>query len=541
MSAKKDMINKQFGDWLVLEEDKEKARYYICKCRQCGKIKSVHGYSLRSGKSTSCGCVTGIGLKDEKGNKYGMLTVDHYLGDKKWLCICECGAQVIAYGKDLRNGDTTSCGTHRYVDLKDKIFGSWKVESYAGDNKWNCICICGTKRVVLGQNLRNGRSTSCGCKSGEKKAESFKETMKIKYGEISSKRIQSPREDWQIKVLDDPEFFKQYILNFIAHNDRKPSIMELSIILDTSYSAIVKKIHNMNLDEYIEFMGCVSFAERQLKDYIYSIYNGTVIENNRSILKNLEIDAYLPDIKLAIEYNGNYWHCDDALDRLYHQHKTLECEKLGIRLVHVFEYEWLDPDKQVKIKNLIYRSINGSTIKLNARQCNIVKPDKNTVEQFLAKYHLQSNSTYSIAYGLTYNNELVGMMTFGRPRFNNNYDWEIIRMSFKDGVSVIGGASKLLEAFKREYHPKNIISYCDRSKFNGYTYSQLGFTKIKLTEPNYVWVNSKNEVLSRYKTTKQALLNQGFGNENMSETEIMKSLHYMRIFDCGNDVYVWHL
>lgn len=50
------------------------------------------------------------------------------------------------------------------IDLTGKKFGSWTVEEYLGHQKWLCKCECGTTKEVGGQSLRDGKSTSCGCK-----------------------------------------------------------------------------------------------------------------------------------------------------------------------------------------------------------------------------------------------------------------------------------------------------------------------------------------------------------------------------------------
>lgn len=117
-----DLTGQQFGNLLVLERgedvpdgDKMKPGWK-CKCLLCGRIKTISGKNLRSGKSTSCGCVRGGKLlKDEVGKKYGLLTVieqapSNENGNAQWLCQCECGAKTIVLGNNLRNGNTKSCG-----------------------------------------------------------------------------------------------------------------------------------------------------------------------------------------------------------------------------------------------------------------------------------------------------------------------------------------------------------------------------------------------------------------------------------------------
>ena len=95
-------------------------------------------------------------------------------------------------------------------------------------------------------------------------------------------------------------------------------------------------------------------------------------------------------------------------------------------------------------------------------------------------------------------------MTFGKPRFNKNYEYELIRYASKSGYHVLGGAGKLLKYFERNYKPKSIITYADRSYSQGNMYKQLGFNLLNISEPNFIWVID-DLILSRYQCTKNAL------------------------------------
>jgi len=86
---------------------------------------------------------------------------------------------------------------------------------------------------------------------------------------------------------------------------------------------------------------------------------------------------------------------------------------------------------------------------------------------------------------LFYKNELIGVMTFGKSRFNKKYQYEIHRLCFKNNHRVIGGASKLFSVFLKEHNPESIISYCDKRYANGKVYDKLGFHLEKETKPNY--------------------------------------------------------
>jgi hypothetical protein len=104
-----------------------------------------------------------------------------------------------------------------------------------------------------------------------------------------------------------------------------------------------------------------SKGEKELCGYIKTLYNGTIIENDRTVVRNpftnkmLELDIYLPDKKLAFEYNGDYWHSTDDIKYRDNQ-KKIQCRNNGINLITIFENEWLNyNDECLKIrgKNII--------------------------------------------------------------------------------------------------------------------------------------------------------------------------------------------
>lgn len=121
---------------------------------------------------------------DLTGDKYGMLTVIEeadpvYYGKqrvRRWRCVCECGKETIVAGRNLRNGNTKSCGCSsgdfvsiaKRKDLSGKRFGRLLVvsrcdEKAAGHALYKCRCNCGREVFVSGSNLVTGASQSCGC------------------------------------------------------------------------------------------------------------------------------------------------------------------------------------------------------------------------------------------------------------------------------------------------------------------------------------------------------------------------------------------
>ena len=199
-----------------------------------------------------------------------------------------------------------------------------------------------------------------------------------------------------------------------------------------------------------------------------------------------------------------------------------------------------------KTREKLIRLINNrlgisKPIRVNGRDCDIrVVADKDSRE-FTDKHHLQGYSASSIRLGIYYNDKLLGLMTFGKPRFNSRYEYELIRLVWDTNYAVIGGAEKLYKHFIRNYNPTSVISYCDISKFNGKVYGKLGFKLGGLSAPNYKWVsmNGDNTVLTRYQTQKKRLIAYGYGDESQTEVEIMQSLGFLRVYDCGNAKFTW--
>ena len=264
-------------------------------------------------------------------------------------------------------------------------------------------------------------------------------------------------------------------------------------------------------------------------------FNIIVHQNVRNIISPLELDVYIPEKKIAIEFNGLYWHSELFKDKNYHLNKTLECEKQGIQLIHIFEDEWLYKQEIVKsrLKNILGLTEN----KIYARKTQIQEVSSADAKIFLNKNHIQGNINSKIRLGLYYNNELVSLMTFGNLRkalgsTSEDGSYEILRFCNKLNYYIIGSASKLFKYFKYNYKPIKIISYVDRRWSAGNLYRQLGFIELQPSKPNYWYIiNGVREY--RYKYRKSELIKQGF-DKDKTEHEIMLERNIYRIYDCGN-------
>lgn len=280
-----------------------------------------------------------------------------------------------------------------------------------------------------------------------------------------------------------------------------------------------------------------SIGEKQLLEYIKSVYDGQVLENDRQAIKPKELDIYLPDKKLAFEFDGLYWHSEqNGSDKNTLLAKTELCDNNGIKCIHIFDDEWLNKQNIVKsrIKNLL-----GCSQKIYARHCELKEVSSIECKEFLNKNHIQGFCPAKVKIGLYYQNELVSLMTFGKARFSKTSDWELLRFCNKLEIIVVGGASRLLKYFEKTYSPKELVSYADRRWSNGNMYFKLGFEKKNDSTPNYWYFGKDYQRLSRLQFQKHKLkdLLETF-DPNKTEVENMQNNGYKRIFDCGNLVFI---
>lgn len=501
--SNEDMIGRHYDEWKVI--DIVSSTKVLCEC-SCGKRKEVNKYTLIHGKSTSCGhTMNQDRVMDLTGREFGSLKVLKYLGNQYWECECSCGNICKKHRNHLLDGRAHSCGHEKdtgFIDLTDKVFGMLTAKKYMGNKNWLCECECGNKKIIAGANLRNGSTISCGCAQRHISEEEIIEASK----KFNEERGRLP--------------FLNELAEYFNVNDS-----QMHYFIDT------RGVRNCINNSFS------SKAEREIAALFKDIPNKLL--GSKKIITPYELDIYLPDYKLAIEYNGNYWHSELQKDSNYHRDKTMTCAKKGIQLIHIFEYEWDDPDKQRKITEMLMDKVRD-TKKIYARDTVVREISTAECKEFIDENHLQGYTSSSIKIGCYYNDSLVGAITFGKPRFDSSMEYEIVRMCFKSGTTVVGGAQKLFKYFVDKYHPSSILTYVDIAKFTGNIYPKLGFKVQDITKPNYIWYNKiTKDIKSRYQTQKSQLVKSGLGTESETEDAIMRRLKYVKIYDSGNLKLIW--
>ena len=284
-------------------------------------------------------------------------------------------------------------------------------------------------------------------------------------------------------------------------------------------------------------MTSVSSSEIEIKSYLEQWGIKNIISSDRSIIPPLELDIYLPDKKLAIEFNGLYWHSEIAgrKNKNYHLNKLNLCADKGIELIQIFEDEWIQ--KKNIVLALLKSKLGIITNKYHARKLKIKIVDSNIERVFLDSYHIQGYYPSFIVLGLYNKEELISLASFIKARYRRNSEWELLRYVTKADCQVIGGLSKLLSYFRKRYIG-SIVSYCDKRLFNGKGYEAVGFTKLKDSLPNYYYTKNYTNRSSRVQFQKHKLKKKLESFDfTLTEWENMQINGYDRIWDCGNMVY----
>lgn len=218
------------------------------------------------------------------------------------------------------------------------------------------------------------------------------------------------------------------------------------------------------------------------------------------------------------------------IDKRYHSRKTKVALGHGFRCIHVWDWD----DKE-KIINLLLRRQT-----VYARKCSVREVSKKDCIDYLNKYHLQGWAKSKINLGLYFEDELIALITFDKPRYNKNYEYELVR--FCSHRYVVGGVEKLFKHFVNMYNPQSIISYCDNSKFLGDVYTKLGFLCVDHGIPTRHWYGINNGKHITDNLLRQRGFDQLFGTDygkGTSNEQLMIEHGFVEIYDCGQSCYIW--
>lgn len=270
-----------------------------------------------------------------------------------------------------------------------------------------------------------------------------------------------------------------------------------------------------------------SLGERDIGDFIRS--EGVTIECGiRTIISPYELDIYIPEHKLAIEYCGLYWHSEiKGKDRHYHKRKHTMCKELGIQLITIFEDEWKQHPQQVKQKIKHLLGIRDKDV-VYARKTSVVLIDKLTKREFFDVNHIQGDGPSSINIGLEVDGEVVAVMGFKKDKDQHYLN------RYATSCSVVGGFSKLLKHFTANYQYNNIISFADLRWSDGGLYEKNGWLLDGELKPDYSYSPDGNTRHHKFGYRRGSLEKKlKHYDPNLSERVNCDNNGVLRIWDCG--------
>jgi Zn finger protein HypA/HybF involved in hydrogenase expression len=283
-----------------------------------------------------------------------------------------------------------------------------------------------------------------------------------------------------------------------------------------------------------------SAAEYEIIQFLKDNGIHNVVQSWRGFGK--ELDIWIPDKNLAIEYNGVYWHSSkdrktDSEKESQHLFKTTMCEDNNINLLHIFDIEWNSLQGKKIWKSVILNKLGLCKTKIYARKCQIATISGSDAKSFFNNNHLQGAvSGAFLNIGLIYDDELVAVGSFAKARFNKNKSYELLRFASVCDTTVTGGFSRIINEFSRN-HKGSLLSYANRRWSQGGVYNQTGFKLLSMSDPCYYYTNFKTvwhrTSFQKHKLSKKL---QNFDN-SLSAVDNMYNNGYARIWDCGTYVF----
>ncbi|NCC41255.1 MAG: DUF723 domain-containing protein [Gammaproteobacteria bacterium] len=284
----------------------------------------------------------------------------------------------------------------------------------------------------------------------------------------------------------------------------------------------------------------VSQMESDLCDYVAGL-GVMVVPRTKQVIPPQEIDIFLPEHRIGIEFCGVYWHSEDYLGKSYHQDKLNRAVSADVRLLTIFEDEFME--KRKIVEELIKRRIGGTDIRrLGARTLTLEKVDPKTAGRVYKEHHLQGAAAAEAHFALLWNGQIACAASFSRassrafiggPRPES--DLEVVRFCSHPQIVVSGGLERLVSAALRHFGGvQRVVSYVDLRWFTGSGYAGAGFEMESVSKPGYFYVKGQKR-FSRFSFAKHTLeAKLPVYDPALSEHENMRVNGYLRLYDCGH-------
>lgn len=328
-------------------------------------------------------------------------------------------------------------------------------------------------------------------------------------------------------LVDDKDWlFEQYVT-------QEKSVISISRAFGISGEAVKNAIlrHGIPYTPERENAQFISHQENDLYNFIKTLRPDAV----QSFRNGYELDVYIPELKLGFEYNGCYYHSEAYKDREYHSNKVNHFYKLGIRVVQIWSDSWLQNNARTKnfIKNILLREKS-----LGARKCELRQISNSEFKNFLEETHMQGSTGASVRYGLFNSGTLLCVMGFKKVANNDSKGgYELCRFANKN---VVGGFSKLLAEFKKNFGGVHIYSFSDLETVDplNNVYTKNGFIEVGRIVPDYKYFNPRSKVREhKFGWRKSTFEKLGYSVYGKTEAQLAKEAGLLKCWDSGKIIY----
>jgi len=266
-----------------------------------------------------------------------------------------------------------------------------------------------------------------------------------------------------------------------------------------------------------------SKMECELFDYVTSLCPDAEQSVRGKFDDGRELDIFIPSLSIAIEFNGLIWHSSrfgKAID--YHQSKTDDAARKGIRLIHIFQDEWRD--KRAWCEAFLRMQLVGPDRRIMGRKCSVTPIDSTVAMGFHDTYHLQGRRG-GRSFALMHGDEMLAVATVSTG--------ELVRWTVRFGVVIAGGLSKVLR-----YINLPLFSYCDTAKHQGVGYRSAGWQLESRGSVAYHYTDGVRRM--NRKGYQKKKLQQIQGVTGSTEKELAASLGLYQIGGCRQLKFVWN-
>lgn len=271
-----------------------------------------------------------------------------------------------------------------------------------------------------------------------------------------------------------------------------------------------------------------SKIEQEIFEFTKSL-DPNAIQSDTSVLSGKQLDIYCPEYKLAIEFNGLYWHSEHKQpDNNYHLNKTQVCESQGIQLIHIWEDEWRD--KKDVVKRLITAKMGLQKPQSYARKHIVRQGGYRNSSAFLEQHHIQGKVQATNYLHLVDKEGIIHAVMLFTKRAHGI---ELVRFASNN---CHGAFSKLLKhAIKYVLDPdQTIYSFGDRcvvSRLKN-VYLQNGFIEKEVLPPDYKYVVGGKRV-HKFNLRKSNFSKMGYDIEGKTEDVLASESNIDKIWGCG--------